>query len=383
MSKRILLINSVLGFGSTGNIVLNLAKEYEQNGYQAKVAYGRTFKVSEDKKEDIEKYGVRIGTDMDIYYHVLKTRLTDKHGLASTTATKKFLKWADDFAPDILWLHNIHDYYINYELLFNWIKSRPNMQVKWTLHDCWAFTGHCSYFTYVGCDKWKSGCNNCPQLDQYPKAIKDNTPDNYNRKKAAFTGVSNLTIITPSGWLKEKVHQSFLSEYPVEVKYNTINTDIFRPTLSTFKQDYGIQDKKMILGVANVWERRKGLDDFIELSRLIDASDKNKQYQIVLVGLSDKQIKELANEKINILALPRTTSAQELAKIYTSADFFVNPSYEETFGLTTAEAQACGTYSIVYKDTACEEIIDATNGIVVEHGYEKLFNAIRTVHDDL
>lgn len=131
-----LLLNSVLAFGSTGNIVLNIAKEYEQNGYEVKIAYGRSSKVSQDKLPDIKKYGVRIGNDMDVYSHVIYARLTDKHGLASKTATKKFLKWAEEYNPDILWLHNIHGYYINYEILFQWIKARPQMQVKWTLHDC-------------------------------------------------------------------------------------------------------------------------------------------------------------------------------------------------------------------------------------------------------
>ncbi len=270
MSKRLLIINSVLGFGSTGNIVLNIAREYQQNGYEVKAAYGRNFKVSKDKLPDIKKYGIRIGNDIDVYSHLIYSRLTDKHGLSSKAATKKFLKWAEEYDPDILWLHNIHGYYINYELLFAWIKSRPQMQVKWTLHDCWAFTGHCSHFTYVGCDKWKSGCNNCPQLDQYPKAITDNSADNYSRKKKAFAGVPNLTIVTPSNWLKEKVKQSFLSEYPVEVHYNTINTSIFKPTPNTFKQDHEIQDKKMILGVASIWNEHKGLNDFIELSRLLE-----------------------------------------------------------------------------------------------------------------
>ena len=226
---KLLLINSVLGFGSTGRIVLDTAKEYEQNGYEVKIAYGQSRKTSRELEPDISKYGVRIGNDVDVYYHVLYTRLTDKHGLASTHATKQFLKWADEYNPDVLWLHNIHDYYINYELLFDWIKSRPQMQVKWTLHDCWAFTGHCSHFIYVKCDKWLTGCHNCPQLDQYPKAISDNSLDNYSRKKRAFTGVNNLTLITPSNWLKEMVQKSYLSEYPVEVRYNTINTYIFKP----------------------------------------------------------------------------------------------------------------------------------------------------------
>ena len=237
---KLLLINSVLAFGSTGRIVLDIAKEYEQNGYEVKIAYGQARKTSKNLKPDIDKYGVRIGNNVDVYSHVLYTRLTDRHGLASKAATKRFLKWAENYNPDILWLHNIHDYYINYELLFAWIKLRPQMQVKWTLHDGWAFTG---------------------------------APD--------------LTIITPSNWLKEKVEQNFLSEYPVTVKYNTINTDIFKPTPSTFKQDHGIEDKKMVLGVANVWNNRKGLDDILELAKLL-----GNDYAVVIVGLSDKQKKD-------------------------------------------------------------------------------------------
>ncbi len=369
---KLLLINSVLAFGSTGRIVLDIAKEYEKDGYEVKIAYGQKRKVSKTLEEDIKKYGVRIGTDMDVYSHILYTRLTDKHGLASKRATKAFLKWAEEYNPDILWLHNIHDYYINYELLFTWIKSRPQMHVKWTLHDCWAFTGHCSHFTYVKCDKWKSGCHNCPQLDQYPKSTVDNSKDNYARKKAAFTGAYNLTIITPSNWLKDKVKESFLSEYPVEVKYNTINIEIFKPTPSTFRQDHNLQDKKIILGVASVWNDRKGLNDFMELSKKIDA----QKFQIVLVGLNDNQLKEMNDKNINIIGLPRTSSAKELAKIYSAADVFVNPSYEETFGLTTAEAQACGTYTIVYKDTACEEIVNLNKGIVVNSGANEILKAL-------
>ena len=382
--KKLLLINSVLGFGSTGRIVLDIAGEYEKNGYEVKIAYGRSLSATKDSGPDMSKYGVRIGSDMGVFWHGIYTRLTDKHGLRSYLATRKFLKWADKYDPDVLWLHNIHGYYINYEMLFDWIKKRPKMQVKWTLHDCWAFTGHCSHFSYVKCDKWKTGCNNCPQTDQYPKACRDNSRDNYNRKKAAFTGVKDMTIITPSKWLKEKVQEGFLSEYPVEVHYNTINTDIFKPTSGTFKEDHGISGKKMILGVSSVWNDRKGLNDLIELSKRLDSPGGtelvgNVQYQIVLVGLTDSQIKEIASLAPGILALPRTGSAGELAEIYSAADVFVNPSYEETFGLTVAEAQACGTYTIVYKDTACAEIIDRKNGESVDPGAENLERAIKGI----
>lgn len=370
---NLLLINSVLGFGSTGRIVLDLAKEYEQNGYQVKIAYGRISKVSKETEADIKKYGVRIGNDMDVYSHVLYTRLTDKHGLASKAATKRFLKWAEDYNPDILWLHNIHGYYINYELLFAWIKSRPKMQVKWTLHDCWAFTGHCSHFTYVKCNKWQQGCSKCPQIDQYPTSLSDHSTANYRRKRAAFTGASNLTIITPSNWLKEKVQNSFLSEYSVVVKYNTINTNIFKPTLSTFKQDHNIQNKEMVLGVASVWNERKGYNDFVELSKRLDAD----KYQVVLVGLNEKQLNCLKNRNIGILGITRTNSQQELVKIYSAADIFVNPSYEETFGLTTVEAISCGTKAVVYAGTAAEEIAREYGGAIIEPGAENIYELLK------
>ena len=255
--KRLLLINSVIGFGSTGRIVLDIAKEYEADGYEAKIAYGRNMKVSSHLEKDVKKYGVRIGGDVDVYAHVLYTRLTDKHGLGSKAATKKFLKWAEEYNPDVLWMHNIHGYYINYELLFDWLKSRPDMQVKWTLHDCWAFTGHCTHFTVAKCEQWKTGCEHCMQKGRYPASLlADNCKSNYARKRAAFTGVEHMTLITPSKWLADLVKQSFLKDYPVEVRYNTIDTTVFKPTPSDFRERYGLTDKKIVLGVASVWDDR-------------------------------------------------------------------------------------------------------------------------------
>ena len=369
---KLLIINSVLGFGSTGNIVLDIAKEYDRKGYEVKIAYGRNFKISKEKEVFLDKYGVRIGNDVDVYYHVLYTRLTDKHGLASKVSTQNFLKWAEGYDPDILWLHNIHGYYINYEMLFDWIKSRPQMQVKWTLHDCWAFTGHCSHFTYVKCDKWMSGCQSCPQIDQYPNSVSDSSKSNYLRKKAAFTNVQNLTIITPSSWLQDMVKKSYLREYPVEVVYNIIDKKVFKPTESTFKQDHGLQDKKMILGVASTWNERKGLDDFIELSKLLDTD----KYKIVLVGLDEAQLKDLKDKNIDILGLPRTSNVDELVKIYSAADVFVNPTYEDTFPTVNMEAEACGTPVITYDTGGCRETVKDEKSRVIAHGVEEILSAI-------
>jgi glycosyltransferase involved in cell wall biosynthesis len=338
--------------------------EIEAHGHEVKIAYGR-----ETVPEKYQKYAVRIGSGFDNKLHALMTRVLDAHGFGSASATYRFLKWADEYDPDIVWLHNIHGYFIHVEKLFTWIKSRPNMQVKWTLHDCWAFTGHCSHFAFVGCQQWKTHCSRCPQKRLYPSSLmKDNADNNFARKRLAFTGVANMTLIAPSNWLAGLIKQSFMKEYPVEVHYNTINTEVFKPTPSNFRERFSLKNKRVILGVASMWGERKGLFDFIKLAELLD-----ERYAIVLVGLDEKQMKHISKK---IIAIGRTNSTQELAEIYTAADLFVNPSKEETFGLTTIEAQACGTPAIVYKDTACEEVVEKQGGIAVEQNIEALKNAI-------
>jgi glycosyltransferase involved in cell wall biosynthesis len=285
--------------------------------------------------------------------HGVYTRILDAHGFESKRATKKFLKWVDEYNPDIIWLHNIHGYYINFEMLFEYIK-RNNKKVIWTMHDCWSFTGHCSHFTYAKCNKWKTGCYECCQKKQYPKSIfRDNSRNNYQRKKQAFTGVKDLMIITPSKWLADLVEESFLNEYPVKVINNEIDTNIFKPTPSDFRLRYGLENKKIFLGVASIWGERKGLNDYIRLAQMLDDN-----YKIVLVGLSKKQLEKLPK---NILGFPRTESAKQLAEIYTAADVFVNLSYEENYPTVNLEAQACGTKVVTYDVGGTRETLSPNN----------------------
>ena len=225
---KVLFINSVCGIGSTGRICTELAQEYEAQGHEVKIAYGRDGNVPEKFK----KYAIRIGSDLDVKFHGIKSRMFDAHGLGSVHATKKFLSWAEEYKPDLLWLHNIHGYFINYELLFKWIKEHPNIEVKWTLHDCWAFTGHCTHFQVAHCDKWKEKCSNCCQRNRYPASfLLDRSERNYKRKKESFTGVNNLRLITPSHWLESLVKQSFLRQYPIEVQYNKVDFNVFKPSI--------------------------------------------------------------------------------------------------------------------------------------------------------
>ena len=211
---KILLINVVCGIGSTGRICVGLAQDFERKGYEVKIAYGRG-----TVPEECEKYAIKIGGKWNIYLHALKARVFDAAGWGCKKSTKKFLKWIDEYDPDIIWLHNLHGYYINVEMLFQWIKVHPEKEIKWTLHDCWAFTGHCVYFTLEKCGKWMEGCRNCPQKKEYPASLWiDRSNKNYLKKKELFCGIKNMKIITPSQWLADLVSHSFLHEYPVEVK---------------------------------------------------------------------------------------------------------------------------------------------------------------------
>ena len=340
---KVLQINSVCGYGSTGNIVVDLYHALKVQGHDCYVAYGRG-----SAPADVQSY--RISSEWDVYLHGALSRITDKQGFYSTRATKRFVKWMKEYEPDVIHLHNLHGYYINIEILFDALKQM-NKPVVWTLHDCWAFTGHCAHYTEVACYKWKSVCEHCPQKKKYPSSLlRDNSYSNFRRKKTIFQNVSNLMIVTPSQWLADEVRKSFLSQYHIKVIYNGVDLNVFQPTSGDFRQKYHLEDKKIILGVASVWSNEKGLHVFDDLAEKLD-----DRYQVVLVGLNQKQRSQVNRR---IICIGRTSSKKQLAEIYTAADLFLNPSVEETMGLTTVEALACGTNVLVNNSTALPEIVD-------------------------
>jgi putative colanic acid biosynthesis glycosyltransferase len=369
---KVLQINSVCGIRSTGRICTDIADVLTKNGHECKIAYGR-----ETVPERYQKYAVRIGSDFDVNMHAFKTRLFDDSGFGSKQATERLIKRVKAYDPDLIHLHNIHGYYINIEVLFNYLKT-CGKKIIWTLHDCWEFTGHCSYFTAIKCAKWKTGCFNCPQKTRYPASyLCDHSKQNWNQKKNLFTSVNNMTIVTPSNWLARLVKESFLNKYPVKVIYNGIDTDIFKPISSDFRAKYNLKNKKIILGVASVWDKRKGINDFIKLSGMLDDS-----YILVLVGLHKKQLKSLPR---NIVGITRTNNTNELAAIYNAADVFVNPTYEDNFPTTNLEAIACETPVITYNTGGSPEaLVFPELGQVMEQGnIEALANAICRFPADL
>ncbi|NSE04728.1 glycosyltransferase [Blautia wexlerae] len=363
---KVLMINVVCGIRSTGRICTDLATALEEQGHEVKIAYGR-----EGVPEQFQKYAVRIGNDFDVKLHGLKARLLDGAGFGSKRVTEKFIKWVKEYDPDIIHLHNIHGYYINIEVLFRYLQT-CGKKIIWTLHDCWSFTGHCVYFDYVNCNKWEKECNHCPQKKEYPARVgPDFSKRNFNIKKDLFSEIPNLILVTPSQWLANLLSYSYMKKYTVRVIYNGVDTSVFRPVKSEIKEKYNCQGKKIVLGVASVWDKRKGLNTFIEL-----ADKLNDSYQIVLVGLDKEQKKKLPSK---IIAIERTNSIQELVSLYSAAYVFVNPTLEDNYPTTNIEAIACDTPVITYETGGSGESAKIYGLSVPQKNVTQLINAIENI----
>ncbi len=344
---RVFQINTV-PTGSTGSIAQNICDGIREYGWECVVAYGR----GKSANENFYKFT----SDKSVYYHALKSRITDKSGFYSKRDTKKLIRKIEEYAPDVIHLHNLHGYYINVELLFNFLKSY-NKPVVWTLHDCWSFTGHCVHFGLAGCMRWQTGCYGCPNKTYYPKSIfRDNSKNNYELKKQLFANNDFLTIVPVSHWLSDLCDKSFFKGTKKQVIHNGINTDIFKYTRTDLPSE--LRDKKIVLGVANVWDSRKGLYDFYELAQLLPNG-----YKVVLVGLSKKQMRELPK---NIYGITRTKDAAELSGLYSAAEVFVNMTYEDNLPTVNIEAAACRTPVITYNTGGCAECV--YGGTVVDTG---------------
>ncbi len=364
---KLAIINAESGKGGgpatiCDDIYTNFCNASEKN--EALVCYGRQC----NEKTNVNRY--RIGNKLDIYIHFLLSRLFDAHGLGSIRATKKLVKKLKEYHPDVVNLHNIHGYYINYKILFKYLKE-ADIPVVWTLHDCWSFTGHCAYFDLVGCDKWKNHCEHCPQKKSYPVSNwVDASSRNYDRKKELFTGISNnLTIVTPSEWLGDLVKQSFLKDCKVEVINNGIDLNIFKPMPGEFKKNHDIKDKRMVLALASEWTVRKGFEDIKYVGTHLP-----DDYKLVIVGLKEEQLSEVPD---GIIALTRTDNIHQLIEIYSEADVFVNASVEDNFPTVILEALACGTPVVTYDTGGCkEQIDDFTGAMVSKYDKERLIHAI-------
>lgn len=354
---KIIEIN-MLHSGSTGKIMFGLAETARRAGHQVYTFSPRYYQRGGSPSfPNIEGHEY-FGAPFENMLHLRASQVTGLQGYFSQFGTKELLSRVSAIHPDVIHLHNLHNRTIDLPMLFAYIKKRK-IPTVWTLHDCWSFTGQCAHFTMANCDKWKTQCNHCQQIHTYPNALVDRTSFMWKKKRSWFTGVPDMTLVTPSQWLAGLVKQSFLREYPVEVIPNGIDLSVFKPRISNFRERYNIPpSKNILLGVAFGWGERKGLDVFLELAKRLDGSN----YQIVLVGTDDSVDKQLPK---SIISIHRTENQQQLAEIYTAADLFVNPTREETQGLVNIESLACGTPVVTFRSGGSPECIDECSGSVV------------------
>ena len=358
---KLVQINTVCGKGSTGKICVAVSELLASKGIENYILYAW--------EKSNYALGIKYMSNLSMKHQALKSKVLGNYGFNSYFSTLRLIQNLEKISPDIIHLHNLHGHNVHLETLFSYFKKKK-IKIFWTFHDCWAFTGYCPYYDLAECEKWKVECRNCAQYKKY-SCFFDRSASLYRKKKELFTGL-DLTIITPSQWLANEVKQSFLKEYPVKVINNGIDLSIFCPRESNFRKKYNLKDKFVVLGVADQWGVRKGLDIFVELSKRLD-----ERFQIVLVGTNSKVDKKLPN---NIISIHRTNNQIELAEIYTAADAFVNPTREENFPTTHMEALACGTPVIAFNTGGCAEMLNEKCGIVTEkENIEELVKKIISV----
>lgn len=370
MKPTLLQINSTLNYGSTGRIAEEIGLEAEAAGWQCCIAHGARY------KNPSQLQSIQIGTLGSERLHGAQSLLFDQHGLGSSSPTLRLIQRIDQqIRPDVIHLHNIHGYYLNYKIFFEYLRQ-ANIPVVWTLHDCWSFTGHCAYFDLIGCDKWKTGCYGCPQIGGYPISLfRDNSRRNFELKRSLFTALGDLLTLVPvSNWLANLLQQSFFAGMKFQTIHNGVDIDTFRPRpINQVVEEYGLQSRYIIIGVASPWSERKGLTDFIRLRACLP----KEQYAIILVGLSRKQRLALPD---GITGIERTRDVDKLVELYGVTDVFVNPTYGDNYPTVNLEAMACGTPVVTYRTGGSPEAVSSTTGLVVDQGdIAQLVAAVRTI----
>ena len=352
---RVFQLNTFCGVKSTGRIACEIAKLVQADGGECRIGYGVPG-ISEDSKA----FAYRIGSRLERKIHAVIRKLFDAEGYGSRLGTFRLIRELKQFQPDIVHFHNLHGCYLNLSMLMNYL-CKAKIPVVWTLHDCWPFTGHCAYFDYSGCEKWKDGCHHCPQQKSYPVCVGvDGSRRNYRHKARLFCQLTNLTFVAPCSWMTKPLSQSFLHQYPVRVIPNGVNLDVFHPVSSDLRTRYQLENSKICLAVAAEWDERKGLRFLCEAAERL-----GENYRLVVIGLTDDQISCLP---ANMLGLKRTANPEELAAWYTAADCLVNPTLEDNMPMVNLEALACGTPIAVFETGGCPEAVDETCGIVVKQG---------------
>lgn len=356
---KILYINSVYAYGSTGKIVRKLRDEAIAAGHEAYVIYGRRSAIGYKGSTISEENVWLIENSTEQKLDIAASVLFDTHGLHSKKNTEAIIAKIISINPDVIHMHNIHGFYLNYPELFSFLKEygRP---VVWTLHDCWAYTGFCAYYDFNECDGWKTGCKKCRYRNEYPYRALSRSAKNFELKKAAYEGM-NMVLTTPSAWLKGEVEQSMLSRFSCRVIYNDVSLKDFRYDPGNTVSRYHLENKRIYLACANVWTPQKGFDECMKLASVLDENE-----VLVMVGLSEKQMKKLP---ANVLGIPHC-NIDELRNWYSACDAFFNPTLEDNYPTVNLEAAACGAPIVTYRTGGSPESAGAHGVSVDRYDFE-------------
>ena len=371
---KLLQINPVIRANtSTGRIMQEIGELAMANGWESYIAYS----YGRDGIKPCSSKLVPVGNRLDVAWHGLVTRMTDRHGLASCMVTRSFIREIERIKPDIIHIHNIHGYFLNYRILFDYL-AKSNVHVIWTVHDCWLYTGHCNHYSLQECYKWKSQCENCPQRTKFPASWGiDRSRQNYLDKKRAFTSISKekMIIVPVSEWIKGEMQLSFLKDANFLVIHNGINLENFQICdAESIRAKYGLGNRHVILGVASIWMEEKGWNDFMQMAPLLRDDE-----VIVLVGVTEEQKKMLP---ANVIGISRTENVHQLAELYSAAVAFVNPTWQDNYPTVNLEAIACGTPVVTYRTGGSIEAVTDKTGIVVEQGdVQGLLDAVRLIEE--
>ena len=352
---KIFCISGAINFGAPGRIVEQIGLLAQKRGYEVLVAH------SSRNENPSQLPHFPITSKSQEVFHAVGAKILDLHGLLSIKPTKELVKRMIEFKPDIIHLHNIHGYFCNFKVLFEYLDS-IDTPVVWTMHDCWPFTGRCFHFVGANCDKWKTGCYDCQSEAGYTVSkYVDRSKTLYALKKQLFCGVKNLTMVPVSDWQASFLKDSFLKDCSICTIHNGVDLKNFVPMDgSRLRKKHNLDGKYVILGVASPWSNRKGLADFYKLRTVLP-----EEYVIILVGLTPAQVESMP---AGILGISRTESQQELAEYYSMSDVFVNMTYLDTFPTVNLEALACGTPVITYRTGGSPEAVDEKTGLVVPQG---------------
>lgn len=349
---KVVFINAVYEISSTGRTYKELHDYLWSQGHECFIIYGN----HKGKYKD----SVYVGNFFDHKIHALFSRLTGKVGGYSYFYTKKVISFLNMYKPDIVHLGNLHGNFINIPMLLEYLKE-SNIATSLTLHDCFFFTGGCVHYVSKNCFAWQKKCIKCLYYRENGSWFFDKSSYQFNYKQKTFQSMEKLGVIGVSDWIKSEAMISpiFQNTKIIRRIYNWIDLTVFKPNDSgiEIKKNLGIEEKFVILGVANSWGEEKGLDIFLNIAKKID-----NNYVIIMVG----KMSCVNSLPDNIISIPATTNVSELVDYYNAADVFVQLSKQETFGKVVAEALACGTPAIVYNSTASPELIQEGCGYSID-----------------